>query len=80
MNGTNSIEFNGNNNQLVSTTTIDDSDLAFKLRETEQLLEISLLKKKLLETEKAMSKIIADMAHVPKTQVSFAELTCGKIS
>lgn len=56
-------------NHQQSTAIIDDSELAFKLRETEQLLEISLLKKKLLETEKAMSKIIADMGH--KTQVSF---------
>lgn len=31
------------------------------MRETEQLLEITLLKKKLRETERAMEQIIADM-------------------
>lgn len=41
------------------------------MRETEQLLEISLLKKKLLETEQAMSRIIADMGSISKGQVSF---------
>lgn len=35
--------------------------LEYQLRETEQLLEISLLKKKLRETERAMEKIIADI-------------------
>lgn len=40
------------------------------MRETEQLLEISLLKKKLLETEQAMSRIIADMGSISKGQVS----------
>lgn len=37
------------------------SALEYHLRETEQLLEISLLKKKLRETERAMEQIIADM-------------------
>lgn len=37
------------------------SSLEYHLRETEQLLEISLLKKKLRETERAMEKIMADM-------------------
>lgn len=41
------------------------------MRETEQLLEISLLKKKLMETEQAMSRIIADMGSISKGQVSF---------
>lgn len=40
------------------------------MRETEQLLEITLLKKKLLETEQAMSRIIADMGAISKGQVS----------
>lgn len=35
--------------------------LEYQLRETEQLLEISLLKKKLRETERAMEQIIADI-------------------
>ncbi|XP_055310486.1 uncharacterized protein LOC129573666 isoform X2 [Sitodiplosis mosellana] len=41
-----------------ATTT---AKLEFQLRETEQLLEISLLKKKLRETERAMEQIIADI-------------------
>lgn len=51
-----------------------ETELEFHLRETEQLLEISLLKKKLRETEMAMSNIIAKMGSVPKGQVSAAEL------
>lgn len=47
-----------------------ETELEFHLRETEQLLEISLLKKKLRETELAMSNIIAKMGSVPKGQVS----------
>lgn len=43
----------------------DDQSTAAKLehqlRETEQLLEISILKKKLRETERAMEQIIADI-------------------
>lgn len=46
-----------------------ESELEFHLRETEQLLEITLLKKKLRETELAMSNIIAKMGTVPKAQV-----------
>lgn len=46
-----------------------ETELEFHLRETEQLLEISLLKKKLRETETAMSNIIAKMGTVPKAQV-----------
>lgn len=49
----------------------NESELEFQMRETEQLLEISLLKKKLLETEQAMSRIIADMGSISKGQVSF---------
>lgn len=37
------------------------SSLEYHLRETEQLLEISLLKKKLRDTERAMEQIISDM-------------------
>lgn len=48
-----------------------ESELEFHMRETEQLLEISLLKKKLMETEQAMSRIIADMGSISKGQVSF---------
>lgn len=47
-----------------------ESELEFQLRETEQLLEITLLKKKLRETELAMSNIIAQMNTVAKDQVS----------
>lgn len=46
------------------------AELEFQLRETEQLLEITLLKKKLRETETAMSNIIAQMGTVAKDQVS----------
>lgn len=46
------------------------AELEFQLRETEQLLEITLLKKKLRETEQAMSSIIAQMGTVAKDQVS----------
>ncbi|KAJ6636731.1 hypothetical protein Bhyg_15325 [Pseudolycoriella hygida] len=46
----------------------NESELEFQMRETEQLLEISLLKKKLLETEQAMSRIIADMSSISKGQ------------
>lgn len=59
---------NGNNHQTsnyarpyyddASSTT---AKLEYELRETEQLLEISLLKKKLRETERAMEQIIADI-------------------
>lgn len=44
------------------------SALEYHLRETEQLLEISLLKKKLRETERAMEQIIADMGIGNKTE------------
>lgn len=40
----------------------DSPSLEYHLRETEQLLEITLLKKKLRETERAMEQIMADMA------------------
>lgn len=46
------------------------AELEFQLRETEQLLEITLLKQKLRETEAAMSNIIAQMGTVAKDQVS----------
>lgn len=46
------------------------AELEFQLRETEQLLEITLLKKKLRDTELAMSSIIAQMSTVAKDQVS----------
>lgn len=60
---------NGNNHQSQATnygrTYYDDASttakLEYQLRETEQLLEISLLKKKLRETERAMEQIIADI-------------------
>lgn len=42
--------------------TADSPSLEYHLRETEQLLEITLLKKKLRETERAMEQIMADMA------------------
>lgn len=60
---------NGNNHHTQASsygrTAYDESSTAakleYQLRETEQLLEISLLKKKLRETERAMEEIIADI-------------------
>lgn len=60
---------NGNNHQTQASnygrTYYDEASttakLEYQLRETEQLLEISLLKKKLRETERAMEQIIADI-------------------
>lgn len=52
-------------NQRTGRTYYDEASttakLEYHLRETEQLLEISLLKKKLRETERAMEQIIADI-------------------
>lgn len=68
--------FNGNTSDSYGAPLklhrgVNESELEFHLRETEQLLEISLLKKKLRETELAMSNIIAKMGTVPKSQVRF---------
>lgn len=60
---------NGNNRHSQASnygrSVYDEQSTAAKLehqlRETEQLLEISLLKKKLRETERAMEQIIADI-------------------
>lgn len=60
---------NGNNRHSQASnygrSVYDDQSTAAKLehqlRETEQLLEISILKKKLRETERAMEQIIADI-------------------
>lgn len=60
---------NGNNHHSQAPNSgrafYDESSTAakleYQLRETEQLLEISLLKKKLRETERAMEQIIADI-------------------
>lgn len=61
---------NGNNHHSQTTNynrpsyydeTSTTAKLEYQLRETEQLLEISLLKKKLRETERAMEQIIADI-------------------
>ncbi|XP_031620552.1 chromatin-remodeling ATPase INO80 isoform X2 [Contarinia nasturtii] len=56
----------GNNQQSEPSRTYYDeasttAKLEYQLRETEQLLEISLLKRKLRETERAMEQIIADI-------------------
>lgn len=61
---------NGSNQRAQATANLsrpfyDETSTAakleYQLRETEQLLEISLLKKKLRETERAMEQIIADI-------------------
>lgn len=61
---------NGNNHHSQTTNyarssyydeTSTTAKLEYQLRETEQLLEISLLKKKLRETERAMEQIISDI-------------------
>lgn len=59
-------QINGNNSYLNYNSPPnplgESSSLEYHLRETEQLLEISLLKKKLRETERAMEKIMGEMA------------------
>lgn len=61
--GTNSICHQSmNNNVATNLMSADTPSLEYHLRETEQLLEITLLKKKLRETERAMEQIMADMA------------------
>lgn len=50
------------NNASADLMSADSPSLEYHLRETEQLLEITLLKKKLRETERAMEQIMADMA------------------
>lgn len=57
---------NANDQHTPKTKTYYDdasttAKLEYQLRETEQLLEISLLKRKLRETERAMEQIIADI-------------------
>lgn len=47
--------------KTTTTPLSPTTSLEYHLRETEQLLEISLLKKKLRETERAMERIMADM-------------------
>lgn len=49
------------NNNSSSKVRGDTTSLEYHLRETEQLIEISLLKKKLRATERAMESIIADI-------------------
>lgn len=64
-NGTNQqTQISSNNHQsrsFYNDPAAPSSALEYHLRETEQLLEISLLKKKLRETERAMEQIITDM-------------------
>lgn len=71
--GTTAKTTNGNlgNGSVANASSV--AELEFQLRETEQLLEITLLKKKLRETETAMSNIIAQMGTVAKDQVSNLE-------
>lgn len=44
-----------------SNSVNESTSLEYHLRETEQLLEISILKKKLRETERAMEQIMTEM-------------------
>lgn len=63
LNGTNqhAQTSSGSSNSHFYNESTASSTLEYHLRETEQLLEISLLKKKLRDTERAMEQIIADM-------------------